>query len=94
MADTSNFTKQNQITTSQLGFSDNSKVLPVSGVDSNTILASESVRALVIEVATQDTKSVSPLQVATPWPAPRIIPIEELPAAYRGPEPEVEVLGH
>ena len=94
MAETSNFTKQNQITVSQLGFSDNGKVLPVSGLDSNTILAIKSVRSLVIEVATQDTKSVPHLQVTTPWPAPRIIPIEELPAAYRGPAPELEVLGH
>jgi hypothetical protein len=72
----------------QLGLSDSVKGMPANGIDRN------SVRSFVIEVATQDAKSVQHSKVENPWPTPRIIPIEQLPAAYRGPAPEEEVLGH
>jgi len=78
----------------QLGLSDSVKGMPANGIDRNSFVPTESVRSFVIEVAIQDAKSVQHSKVENPWPTPRIIPIEQLPAAYRGPAPEEEVLGH
>jgi len=91
---TGNPLKLTNMTGPQLGLSDSVKGIPASGIDRNTFLPTESLRSLVVEVATQDARSMPHLHVAKSWPAPRIIPIEELPAAYRGPAPELEVLGH
>ena len=75
----------------------------VTAIESDRVALTGAGRSIVIEVQAQTQAhpvAVAPAVVAPPAqavpdvPAPHLIPIEQLPAAYRGPAPGDEVLGH
>ena len=87
----------------QLRAGDRIDGLVVTAIESDRVALTGAWRSIVIEVQAQaqaHAVAVAPAVVASPAqaiaavPAPHLIPIEQLPAAYRGPAPEDEVLGH
>ena len=76
----------------------------VTAIESDRVVLAGAGRSIVIEADVEaeasNAAAVAP-SVAAPLtsaaavlPVPNLIPIEQLPAAYRGPAPEDEVLGH
>ncbi len=87
----------------QLRAGDRVDGLVVTAIESDRVALTGAGRSIVIEVQAQaqaHAAAVAPAVAAPPAqavaavPAPHLIPIEQLPAAYRGPAPEDEVLGH
>jgi hypothetical protein len=87
----------------QLRAGDRVDGLVVTAIESDRVALTGAGRSIVIEAqlhAPGRAAAVAPAVVAPPVPAvaavpaPHLIPIEQLPAAYRGPAPEDEVLGH
>ncbi|MGK6306044.1 hypothetical protein [Variovorax sp. DT-64] len=83
----------------QLRAGDRVEGLVVTAIESDRVTLTGAGRSVVIEAQAQ-AAAVAPAVVAPPAqavaavPAPHLIPVEQLPAAYRGPAPEDEVLGH
>lgn len=83
----------------QLRVGDRVEGLVVIAIEFDRVALAGAGRSVVIEAQAQAAvaapAAVAPLaQAVAAVPAPHLIPIEQLPAAYRGPAPEDEVLGH
>lgn len=108
MAGTGSFAMVRRTTDSQLlelRVGDRVEGLVVTAIESDRVALAGTARRIVIEAETQAAAVapavVAPAVVAPPAPAavsapplPPLLPIEQLPEAYRGPAPEDEVLGH
>lgn len=84
----------------QLRVGDRVDGLAVTTIESHRIVLAGAAGSVAIEAETQAVPApaaIAPAVVApqaAAAPVPRLIPLQELPAAYRGPAPEDEVLGH
>ncbi|VTU19672.1 hypothetical protein RA8CHR_01976 [Variovorax sp. RA8] len=102
MAGTRSFAMVRRTTDSQLlqlRVGDRVEGFVVIAIESDRVALAGAGRSIVIEAQAQAAAAapavVAPLaQAVAAVPAPHLIPIEQLPAAYRGPAPEEEVLGH
>ena len=83
----------------QLRVGDRVDDLVVTGIESGKVLLTGAAGPVAIETWPQTTADANaateePSSPPPPLPAPPLLPIEQLPEAYRGPAPENEVEGH